>query len=212
MLQFAGCRHHDDGPSAEFRMVDTVREADSLSLVVDGKTVLDDSQFAMPSEFQQVPIGDYTLHVIAKRAAADDEQLAEVRCTFEQDKQYTGVVLGSTDPSTKARLIIFTDVPVTDIPDAEAKVRIIDAYPHAAKLDVTVNNIVAFSNLSFGLRSKPVLLPAKSYDFKALREDSYTQPAAGPVSLDLIGGKSYQLVVLGSTNNKQPGFILLSDD
>jgi hypothetical protein len=116
------------------------------------------------------------------------------------------------DTPAKAHLLIFPDeAHPAQLPSDQAELRVIDAYPHWVDLDVTVNNIVAFSGLSYGDRSKPILLPASSYICKAIQKNDYADPVDGPATFNLKGGKSYELVILANPEADHTGMLLLAD-
>jgi hypothetical protein len=207
-----GCRHHSHGPTAEIRFVNTVPDADSIDVKVKDKSAFGNAAFGTVSEFLQVSPGAYAVESSALSSTQKAIELPPLRCTLDKDQRYTGIALGSIAESPKARLLIFPDDEADDpIPIDQAKVRVIDAYPHAGKMDVLFNAIDAFSGLTFGARSKPIQVPAKSYICKAIQNEQWDIPVEGPIPFDLKGGKSYQLVILEPPNPKQPGILVLED-
>jgi len=211
-MQITGCKHQNEGESAEIRLVDAMQDADSLQISVNNHIVIDSDDAGIVTDFKRVPVGTYLLSASAVNGDDDPVPLPPATCDLKQDQKYTGLAIGRLDGDPKGRLLILPDGPPDSVPPDQAAVRIINAYPHFTKVDAAIDNIVSSNSLSFGERGEPILLPARKYVFKAFVTGDYDSAVAGPVAFDLSGGKSYQIVIVGNKNTASSGIILLTNE
>jgi len=192
--------------------VNAVPDADTVQLFVKGKSSFAEAGFGSSTDYQQVPSGAYSVNASVQKDGKRIADLPVLRYTLEQDKRYTGFAIGCISTYPKARLFVFADGPRADlIPPDRSEVRVINADPRSLKVDVTVNNIVAFSDISYGTRCGAILLPSQSYVCKAVQNNHWDQPVAGPSPFNLKGGRSYQLVILSPAAGSHSGMIMLTD-
>ncbi len=149
---------------------------------------------------------------MADRADQTEVSLPAVPETLQPNRDYLGIALGSASNWPHAHVLLFPDDPDEQCPVDHAAVRVINAYPHDAKINVIFNNIVAFGNIPFGAASPAITFPARTYIGKTIVDSDYDQPLVGPTQLDLEGGKSYDLIVLGESGQNQPQMLLIRDE
>jgi hypothetical protein len=212
ILSITGCRRHQQGPTAEIRFVDAVPDADAIRLTVTNKQVIPDVASGDTTPFTAIPVGTYTVDAKTRNNGSWTSGIAPLRCTLEQNHHYTAVAMGSIKTSPQVRIKILDDDEPSEVAQGEAEIDIVDAYPHWGKLDVTINNIVAFAGLEFGKRSKLMSLPAKEYVCKAMRSGQFDSPVAGPAPLDLKSGQTYLLLILDQKSDNSSGILVLPND
>lgn len=206
LLGLAGCRLFAPPQSSDcsVRLIDAIPGAESIRVAVDGKKVFNNCRYRAGTSFQGIPAGRYDVYAAVEQADGDGLHLPLASIDAEQEHRYTALALGLTVGAPRARLMIFDD-PVrrqSPIPRNQALVRVVSAVPDAGSVDVLVNGIVAFKNLQFGDRSERLPLAALPYEWSVKEAGGYVTPLAGPVTLNLRGGRSYLIVLMGRASDQ----------
>jgi hypothetical protein len=175
-------------------------------------SLLGQTAYGTATSYSKIPAGSYALSVNADKGRQTLSTFPPFQLDAEQDHRYTGIAIGNATSWPHAKMVLFDDMPVAPPDDEYAMVRVIDTFPHSTKLDLIVNNIVAFHDLGFGEESKPIALSSGPCNVKTLAAGTYTDPMAGPIPFRLDPGKSYLIVILGPDTPAQPGIIAVSDN
>ena len=194
-----GCRQHSDSDDVQVRLINAVPDADALDVAVDGQRVWKGASYRSSTGYQGMAAGTYGVQV---GATAGNPLLANRPMAFVKGRTYTVLALGlSRNAGTPAQVQVLTDNDTPPLPADKTGLRLINASPGGASLDLVVNNIVGMEAVRYGRRSPVLLLDGGIYDLK-VAEAGTANSLAGPVSLHLEPGRTYTLVAMGNVGDQ----------
>jgi hypothetical protein len=203
LLAVCGCRHGQDpenAPSA-VHIVNAVQNAGNLSAKIDGKQVFGGVGFGSDSGLCGVDAGHYNV-AVAVSPNGQPVWDAKESVDIEKGRHYTAVAYGI--PFEPGHVTVFSIVKTTDAQrkkaeaSGKASVRVFNAAAGAQKIDVLVNSIVAFKNVSYGDRSEAIPLAALPYEWSIKPAGDSDDVYGSPVTIGLKSGHNYVVVVMGS--------------
>lgn len=199
-LTIAGCRQRSSEPNgaAFVRLINAVPDAGGLDVSVDGRRVWKRSEFKSSTGYQAVASGTYPVKMDADGSGTT---LLTESLLFEKGRNYTLLALGQAEGKTPAQVQVLSDEKPEHLDPGKASVRLINASPGSAPVDLVVNTIVGLKGVGFGRRSSPVALAGGEYDLQ-LASAGTEEILAGPVHLTLIPGKSYTLIAMGQVGSQ----------
>lgn len=198
-LLVPGCRQHSDSDDVQVRLINAVPDADALDVAVDGQRVWKGASYRSSTGYQGMAAGTYGVQV---GATAGNPLLASRPLAFQKGRTYTVLALGLTrDVGTPAQIQVLTDNDTPPLPVGKTGLRLINASPGAASLDLVVNNIVGTEDVRYGRRSPLLVLDGGQYDLK-VAEAGTANSLAGPVNLRLEAGRAYTLVAMGNVGDQ----------
>ena len=199
-LLLPGCRQHSDSDEVQVRLINAVPDAGALDVSVQGRRVWKGAMFRSSTGYQGIAAGVYELRVDSETLHAT--LLVNRPLSFEKDHAYTVLALGmARGSSAPTSLQMLDDAPPEGVTGGKAGLRLINAAPGDAGLDLAVNNIVGLEGIRYGRRSGILLLDAGVYDLKVASSDT-PDALAGPISLRLDPGRTYTLVAMGQAANQ----------
>lgn len=201
LLAMTGC-HRPEAESAQIRLIDAIPNADRLQVGVPGKIDWKRAVFREGSPYERLPAGTYRAVVTAQGKGRAPVTLPMDPLRVASRRRYTAIATGVLGGSPAAALSVFEETPSQyPLPNDKALVRVVNAASDAGRVDLVLNNIVAFKDLPFGRPSFLMALPAMRYECKAKEAGDLLVLLTGTSAIDLRGGKSYLLVVLGRASN-----------
>jgi len=200
VLTVAGCRQRSSEPegAAFVRLINAVPDAGGLDVSVDGRRVWKRSEFRSSTGYQAVASGTYPVKMDADGPGTT---LLTGSLLFEKGRNYTLLALGQAEGGTPAQVQVLSDEKPEHLDPGKVSVRLINASPGSAPVDLVVNTIVGLKGVGFGRRSSPVALAGGEYDLQ-LASAGTEEILAGPVHLMLIPGKSYTLIAMGQVGSQ----------
>ncbi len=199
-LLASGCRtgSQDDG-AASVRLINAVPDAGGLDVSVDGKRVWSREQFHSSTGYKNVSAGTYPVQIDAEGPGTT---LLTKSLMLGKRQRYTLLALGQAGRGgAPARVQVLPEEAKTALPPGKAALRLINAAPGTAAVDLVVNTIVGLKSVGYGRRSAPLLLASGHYTVQ-LAVPGAALMLGGPVSLDLAPGQSYTLIAMGRTSNQ----------
>jgi hypothetical protein len=213
MFAVSGCRQGDTGTSSDcaVRIVNSVRDSDSISAKVNGKDVVKDLAYRTGTPFKGVNPGTYSMAVKIDRNSFDAQTVTADNVTVDSGHWYTAVVMGQPGGNPPAKVMILDDPKVSTAPSDQAQVTFFNASQDAGNVDVLINSIVAFKNVPYGSRTTTTNLAALPYEWAVkVAGDDYS-PLMDPVTLKLSAGHRYLVVLTGGTADTSIGLTAYSD-
>lgn len=197
-LCLTGCRNGGgDDSAASVRLINAVPDAGGLDVSVGGKSVWRQAEFRSSTGYKKVPSGEYPVQIAA---AGPGTTLLTKTLAFDKKQSYTLLALGQAQPGgAPARVQVLPDDSVP-LPPGHSALRLVNAAPGTASVDLVINTIVGLKSVGYGRRSVPVLLDAGRYTVQ-LAVPNTAQMLVGAVTLDLKPGQSYTLIAEGQSSN-----------
>lgn len=194
-VMLTGCRMRSRTPGdVQVRFINAVPDAGGLNVSVDRRQIWKRAAFRSNTGYQEFEAGTYPVRV---DSASPQTTVLSKSLTLEKGHQYTVLALGRLHGGGSVQVQTLEDKPSEDLPARKASVRLINAAPGQASLDLVVNNIVAVDAVAFGKRSAPLRLDSGDYDLQVAASGA-PDMVAGPIHLPLKPGRAYTLVVMSS--------------
>jgi len=199
----------DSPAGARLRAVHASPDAPNVDVFVDGDRALADVPFGTVSDYLPLRPGR---HEVAITAAGDPGTVVfEGDVNLSPDTDYTVAAIGELSESTFQPLILVDDN--SDVPDGEARVRVVHASPDAPAVDVTVGDgaTTLVDDLPFGEATDFLGVPAGDYELEVRPADGGDPVAEIPATFE--DGAVYTAFAAGYlTPDDEPtdeGFTLL---
>jgi hypothetical protein len=176
----------DDEPAeARVRVVHASPDAPNVDVYVDGDRALADVPFGAISEYLALPPGSYE---VAITAAGDPDTVAfGGSVDLSPDTDYTVAAVGELSEGTFRPVVLVDDN--SDVPDGEARVRVVHASPDAPAVDVTVGGgeTTLVDDLPFGEATDSLTVPAGDYELEVRPADGGDAVAEIPATFESGG-------------------------
>lgn len=184
-------------------------EGTSVTVAVNGDTLLEDVQFQAFTEPQALPAGDYTIDIIP--TGAEEPAISETFSLMDN----TDYTLFATGNGTLQPLDLVALVDDNSAPAAgNVKVRVFHSAPFAAELadtEVSIRTaggevVGGLTGVPFGVGSDYLELPADTYDLKVASNDGTTN-FIDPLPIELADGAVVTLFAVGDIVNQPLGIV-----
>ena len=182
-LMGGGCRQKGDDPNAaRVRIIDAVADSGRLRVAVSGKDAFGVVRYREGGRYTAVAPGKYLVSIAAQnRGNGKYVHLRKLNLVLKAKRRYTAIALGRTHGSPAAHAVLYEDdAPGPLPPGDQCRVRVLAADPEDAHVDVLVNSIVAFKDISFGERSDAITLAALPYEWAVVPAGSLRTRATRP--------------------------------
>lgn len=209
-LLAAGCRtgSHDDSDGASVRLINAVPDAGGLDVLVDGKRVWSREQFRGSTGYKSVSAGTYPVQIDAEGPGTT---LLTKSLVLGKKQRYTLLALGQAGRGgAPARVQVLPDLKPALLPAGKASLRLVNASPGTAAVDLVVNTIVGLKSVGYGRRSAPLVLASGHYTVQ-LAVPGTARMLAESVQIDLAPGQTYTLIAMGQASRQSLSLEVYSD-
>jgi hypothetical protein len=172
-------------------------KGDVYVVYVNGRLQLKGVPFKTVSDYLKVKPGKFKVEVREAGEPADSKPVVAATVTLEGGKAYTVAVFGQL---TNVQAALLTD-DLSRPARGKSKVRLIQAIPGEAAVDLVSGGDELFSGARFPSASKYQEIPAGSVDFE-VRKSGSGEVLAKASNLDLPSGSISSLVAVGGIGEK----------
>ncbi len=183
---------------AAIRLVHASPDAGPVDVYVNDELVVAGLDYPDVSDFLFRPAGVYDIAVTAAGDAVEDALIEADGVAVEAGRAYHIATVGTLAEDDDADLQTRVhEVNLDEVPDGQARVRVVHASPDAGTVDVAVNDEVPppFVGVAYPDASEEIEVAAGSYDLE-LRATG-TDDALLALSADLEAGNVYSLYAVG---------------
>lgn len=171
-------------------------DAPAVDVYVNGEKALADLAFGQTSGWVALPAGEHQVQVTAA-GAAPDTAVIDAELALEEGAAYEIAATGLLAEITPQ---VF-QVNLSELGDADARIRVIHASPDAPAVDVAAKGgDVLIENLAFPAASDYLDVPAASYDLE-VRPTGTTDVALDLPGVALEAGTVYSVYAIGQAGD-----------
>jgi len=195
-IALVGCQGHGNGSDAQVRMINAYPSQNPLSFAINGRNVVDRSQFGSCTDYAGINSGTYAYDISSGAVPLGHGEL-----TVEKGMRYAVVACPSAAAGGDAVSFVASAGDATP-GRGKATITFVQAADAGTPIDLLFNSVVGAESEDLGAQPATLTLNPGSYD---LRANAAGDPNCvfAEVPFEVSAGKSYLIILMGrrSTSN-----------